>query len=224
MKKIIIVGGRGDGTIIASIINDCRLAGQDVECVGFLNDNEKTINDYPVLGGIVNKDWQHLDEEILFISALSKVKLGYERHILLKELNIPIKRFATIIHPTSVVSEKVSLGNDVVLMPFSYVGPNVILGDHTKLAVNSYVGHDSVLGNMVYVANNTSVGSYVNIENGAHLGSNSTVLESVNIGKYSVIGIGSVVLRDVKEFSIVAGSPAKLINYLEWNVFIYCFL
>jgi len=43
LKKIVIIGGRGNGMVIASTIEDCKLAGEAKECVGFLNDNESKI-------------------------------------------------------------------------------------------------------------------------------------------------------------------------------------
>ena len=65
--KIVIIGGRGNGTVIASTIEDWRKTGSDIECVGFLNDDEFEINGYPVLGKIRNDDWKKLPEDYKFI-------------------------------------------------------------------------------------------------------------------------------------------------------------
>lgn len=214
-KKIVIIGGRGNGTVIASTIEDCKKAGQDIECVGFLNDNEEEINGYPVLGGIVDNSWKNLPSDIFFIFAMSNVKQASKRFEMLKNLKIPIERFATIVHPTSVVSDKAELGYGVVLMPYSLVSPNVIIGDHSQMYAQSFIGHDSILKEMVFVANNASIGGRVLVQKGAHIGSNSSILERVTIEEFSIIGLASNVLSNVKAFDIYVGNPAKKIKNLR---------
>ena len=92
-EKIVIIGGKGNGTVIASTIEGCIDKGYDIECVGFLNDVEKVVNGYPVLGGIKNMDWKRLPEEYKFIYAMSNIKESPQRFQLLLDLNIPIERF-----------------------------------------------------------------------------------------------------------------------------------
>lgn len=210
-KNIIIIGGRGNGTVIISTIEDCKSAGQSIECAGFLNDNEKEIDDYPVLGPVTKEAWQKLDG-YYFIYALSTVKQAYQRHKLLKELEIPERRFATVIHPTAVVSDKAKLGYGVVLMPFVLVSPDVVIGNHSQMYAQSFIGHDSSMGEMCFVANNASIGGSVKIEDGAHIGSNSSIIERVTIGKYAVVGLAANVLKDVDPFSKVVGNPAREIG------------
>ena len=51
------------------------------------------------------------------------------------------------------------------------------------------------------------------VEDDVWIGANSTILPGVKIGIGAVIGAGSVVTKDVKEYSIVAGVPAKHVRY-----------
>jgi len=212
--KIVIIGGRGNGTVITSTIEDCKSSGQNIECTGFLNDHEKEINEYPVLGPITKEAWQKLDG-YYFIYALPNVKQAHQRHELLKELDIPEKRFVTVVHPTAVVSDKAKLGYGVVLMPMVLVSPNASIGNHSQMYAQSFIGHDSSMGEMCFVANNASIGGRVKIEDGAHIGSNSSIIERVTIGKYAVVGLTANVLKDVEPFSIVVGNPAKVIGSLR---------
>lgn len=215
MKKIVIIGGVGNGTVIASTIEDCKRSGQDIECVGFLNDNEKKVGDYDVLGGIKNKDWKKLPEDYFFMYALSNVKQAYTRHELLKELDIPLDRYTSIVHPTAVVSDQVSLGKGVVIMPQAVVGPGVRLGNHSQLFAQGFIGHDTITGEMVFLAANSHTGGRVVIEDGAHIGIMSTSIDSVKIGEFSIIGAGAVVIRDVPKYTIVVGNPAKVIRHIK---------
>lgn len=214
-QNVVIVGGRGNGTVIASTIEDCKKAGQDIACVGFLNDNEEEINGYPVLGGIQNQNWKKLPDGYQFIYALSNVKQAPERFKILRELGIPEERYATVIHPTAVVSDQAELGHGVVLMPFTLVSPNVIIGNHSQLYAQSFVGHDSVLDEMVFVANNASIGGRTHIKNGAHIGSNCSILERLSIGEFAVIGLGSVVLKAVEDKEKVVGNPGRCIGFIS---------
>ena len=210
--KVVIIGGRGNGTVIASTIEDCAKAGCDVECAGFLNDDETEINGYPVLGKIRNGYWKKLPEDHKFIYAMSNIKQAPERYELLCDLDIPTKRFATIIHPSAVVSDKAEIGNGVVLMPFTLISPNVVIGNHTQMYAQSFVGHDTKIGEMVFIANNASIGGRVDVMKGAHIGSNSSIIERAVLGEFSIVGLGTVVLKDVEKFEKVVGNPAKIIG------------
>ena len=214
MKKIIIIGGRGNGTVIASTIEDCKDAGQKVGVAGFLNDNEKEINQYPVLGPITKESWQRFDD-CYFIYAMSNVKQAYERHQLLKKLEIPENRFATIIHPTAVVSTNAKLGYGVVLMPLVLVGPNVVIGNHSQMYAQSFVGHDTKLGEMVFVANNASIGGNITIKDGVHIGSNSSIIEKITLGEYSIVGLGTVQLKSINPFEVSVGNPGKILKKIK---------
>jgi len=210
--KIVIIGGRGNGTVVASTIEDCRKTGQNIECVGFLNDNETEINGYPVLGCITNNAIENLPSDYKFIFAMSNIKQAAERYEMLQMLGIERERFATIIHPTAVVSDKATLGFGVVLMPLTLVSPDVTLGDHTQLYAQSFVGHDTNVGEMVFVANNASVGGRITISKGAHIGSNSSIVERLHIGEFSIVGLGAVVLQDVAPYEKAVGNPARIIG------------
>ena len=47
------------------------------------------------------------------------------------------------------------------------------------------------------------------------IGTNSVVLPGVTIGKGAVIGAGTVVTKDIPEYAIAVGNPARVIKYRE---------
>lgn len=53
------------------------------------------------------------------------------------------------------------------------------------------------------------------IREGAWIGFNAIILKGVTIGKGAVVGAGSVVTKDVPDFAVVAGNPAKVIKYTD---------
>lgn len=52
------------------------------------------------------------------------------------------------------------------------------------------------------------------VKYGASLGANSTILPKVTVGKWAMVGAGSVVTRDVPDYGLVVGSPARLIGFV----------
>ena len=53
------------------------------------------------------------------------------------------------------------------------------------------------------------------IKKGAWIGADSTILPGVTVGKYAIVGSDSVVTKDVPDYAVVVGNPAKVIKYLE---------
>jgi acetyltransferase-like isoleucine patch superfamily enzyme len=53
------------------------------------------------------------------------------------------------------------------------------------------------------------------IRKGASVGSGATILSNITIGENAIVGAGSVVTKDVPPNSIVAGTPAKVLRYIE---------
>lgn len=59
----------------------------------------------------------------------------------------------------------------------------------------------------------------VHIKEGAWIGAGATILPGVTIGKYAVVGASAVVTKDVPDYGVVVGSPAKLIRTLDADKF-----
>ena len=53
------------------------------------------------------------------------------------------------------------------------------------------------------------------VKEGASIGANSTIICGNIIGKFSLVGAGSVVTKNVKDFSLVVGNPAKQIGWVS---------
>ena len=218
MKKLILIGGMGNGTVVASTVEDINAIKKEWEIIGFLNDFEKEpINDYPVLGKIDNATANEFleDDDVYFLYTLISTKMNYKFLHKLTDLQIPDERFATIIHPTAVVSKFATIGHGVSIQPFVSVSPNVTIGNHVQIYAQVLVGHNSILDDYSYVANNSCIGAHVHLKEGAYLGTNCSILENVTIGDWSLVGIGTVVLKDVPEYTKVVGNPARVIGKVD---------
>ena len=53
------------------------------------------------------------------------------------------------------------------------------------------------------------------IKEGAWVGAGSTILPGVTVGKYAIVGSDSVVTKDIPDYAVAVGNPAKVIKYLD---------
>lgn len=61
-----------------------------------------------------------------------------------------------------------------------------------------------------------NIGTSLTIEEGAYIGTRAIILDSCNyIGKYARIGAGAVVVKDVPDYAVVVGVPAKVVRYIN---------
>lgn len=126
--------------------------------------------------------------------------------------------------------------NNTVWFPIKVLGKsNVTIGNNC--AINSFV---HIWGNGgVYIGNNVMIATHVSITSLTHvynldnirfapiikkkvtinddvwIGTGAIILPGVCIGKGAVIGAGAVVTKDVQEFSVVVGNPARLLKIRE---------
>ena len=70
--------------------------------------------------------------------------------------------------------------------------------------------------NMPLIKQDWSASSnFVHIEDDVWVGANSVILPGVTIHKGAVVAAGSIVTKDIPEYAIVAGNPAKILKYRE---------
>jgi acetyltransferase EpsM len=215
LKKIIIIGGMGNGTVALSTIEDINKNVTEWEVLGFFNDFETSeINGYPVIGKVDRESAAEYlsNKDVFFLYTLISSKLNHKFIHKLHEMDIPDERFATIIHPTAIISKFAKIGNGVSIQPFVSVGPNVTIGNHVQIYAQSLIGHNSTLDDYSYVANNASISAAVHLRSGAYLGINCSILENTIIGEWALVGMGSVVIKDVPDFNKVVGNPSRLIG------------
>ena len=218
MKKLIIIGGYGNGTVVQSTVEDINAEEKQWEVLGFLNDREtEPINGSPVLGKIDKETTDRFleDPDVYFFYTLISVKMNHKFIGKLHDLKIPKERFATIIHPKAVVSKFAEIGYGTCIQALVTVGPNTKVGNHVQIYGQSMIGHGSKLDDYSYVASNAIVGADVHLMEGAYLGLNATTLEFVKLGKWSLTGIGAVVLKDVPDYAKMVGNPARQIGTVE---------
>ncbi len=111
-----------------------------------------------------------------------------------------------------------SIGNHVWIGPHAYF-------DARDLVLEDYVGwgpgakvlgsaHTGIPIDVPIIATDLKI-ERVHVGYGADIGTNATLLPGVVIGAHAIVGAGAVVTRDVPEYAVVSGVPAKLLKYRE---------
>ncbi len=122
------------------------------------------------------------------------------------------------------------IGKDCSLGQNVFVGNHVTIGNNVKIQNNVSVYDNVTLEDDVFcgpsmvftnVYNPRSAVSRKNeyrntlVKRGATLGANSTIVCGVTIGEYAFIGAGAVVNKDVPDYALMVGVPAKQIGWMS---------
>lgn len=127
-----------------------------------------------------------------------------------------------------------SIGAGTRIGAFVEIQKNATIGRNCKISSHSFicegveiedevfVGHGVMFTNDEYPRATTADGQpqreadwtvrFTRVRRRASIGSNVTILPNVTIGEGAIIGAGAVVTRDVPDYAVVAGIPAKVIN------------
>ncbi|HCI03920.1 TPA: N-acetyltransferase [Candidatus Peribacteria bacterium] len=114
-------------------------------------------------------------------------------------------------------AQNVFVGNDVVIGRNVKVQNNVSIFDAVRLEDDVFCGPSMVFTNVYNPRSSISrKDEYrpIMVKQGTTLGANCTVICGVTIGRYAFIGAGAVVNRDVPDFALMVGVPAKQIGWM----------
>ncbi len=117
-----------------------------------------------------------------------------------------------------VLGQNVNVGNNVTIGNFVKIQNNVSIYEGVTLEDYVFCGPSMVFTNILNPRSKyPQVGSkyYIKtlVKEGASLGANCTIICGHTIGRFAMVGAGAVVTKDVPEFALVAGNPAKIIGW-----------
>ena len=122
------------------------------------------------------------------------------------------------------IGERCSLGQGV------YVGNDVVIGDNVKIQNNVSVYDAVTLEDDVFCGPSMVFTNVYNprsavtrkdeyrrtlVRKGATLGANCTIVCGVTVGAYAFVGAGAVVNRDVPDFALMVGVPARQVGWMS---------
>lgn len=197
MKKLVIIGIGGHGRVVEDI---ARLNGY--EDIGFLDDNSA---DSSVIGKI-SEYVKFLNNSVFFI-AIGNNAIRERFQTMIEKSGGEI---VNLIHPASVVAQKVMLGKGIAIMAGAVVNTAATIGDGCIINTCSSVDHDCVIGKFVHISVGTHVAGTVEIGERTFLGAGATIINNVKICWDCTVGAGAVVVKNIEKQGIYIGVPARL--------------
>ena len=124
------------------------------------------------------------------------------------------------------------IGTNCVLGQNVNVGSNVVIGNFVKIQNNVSVYEGVILEDYVFCGPSMVFTNIVDprskypqagskyyiktlVKEGASLGANSTIVCGHTIGKFAFIGAGAVVTKDIPDYALVIGNPARHVGWLS---------
>jgi UDP-2-acetamido-3-amino-2,3-dideoxy-glucuronate N-acetyltransferase len=123
----------------------------------------------------------------------------------------------------AIIGAGCNIGQNVVISPDVVVGNNVKIQNNVSVYTGVVLEDDVFCGPSMVFTNVINPRSQVSrkdeyratvVKRGATLGANCTVICGHTIGSYAFIGAGAVITRDVPDYALVIGNPARIAGWM----------
>jgi len=217
----LIVGAGSHGKVVYSILLRKNVPSEKIFFIDIFEKKEDKFLDRPIIGGLTS-GIENLP--CPFHVIVSYGGTPYTGNLEREKASIKVEdifkdnhnyEFATIIDPSAIISEDVSIDT------------NVSIGFFSAANIHSIINKGVIINNKVLIEHDVVIGDYSNISPGAMLlgsvkigkrvfvGSGAIIRNNISIGDNSVIGMGTVVINDVPPDSLVLGNPGIVVRNLK---------
>ena len=212
--KLWIYGAGGQGRETVQIVRDINRSSYSWDILGFLDESEQVqgrmVSGLPVrhpFTALAQIDWD--ETRLIFAIGGSRAKTIVAAKI---EEAFPLVRYASLYHPTAVISESAQMSEGCIVAAHTVVSTDVRIGRHVLINYGATIGHDSVIGDFSSILPGARVSGHVLIGHAGDVGAGSVILPGLQIGADSVIGAGAVVTRSLPGGCTAVGIPARPIK------------
>ena len=125
--------------------------------------------------------------------------------------------------PGAVIGQRCVLGQNVCVMPGTRIGDNVKIQNNVSIYEGVELEDDVFCGPSMVFTNVSLPRSHVSrrgeyertlCRRGATIGANATVVCGTTLGRFAFVGAGAVVTKDVRDYALVVGNPARQVGWM----------
>lgn len=212
MKDLYIIGAGGFGREVAWLVGRINQVEATWNIKGFIDDNTSIQghmeDGYSVMGGTDYLLEQQKEIWVVCAVGLARVR----KNIIEKLQSNPNIRFATVIDPSVILSDRVKIGEGTIICAGTILTVDITIGNHVIINLDCTLGHDDVIEDFVTIYPSVNVSGNVLVETCVELGTGMQIIQGKKIGKESILGAGAVVVKDIPEKCTAVGSPARVIR------------
>lgn len=205
---VVIIGAGGHAKVVADTL---VTLGRVVR--GFVDIDAarwaSTVNGLPVIGGDDVLD-QCNCREVELANGIGSVLSLERRRAAFERFSAKGFRFVTVVHPRTVVSATVKIGEGAQIMAGAIIQPGVVIGENSIVNTGAIVDHDCHIGAHCHIAPGCTLSGNVSVADASHIGTGAVVKQGVKLGSGTVVGAGAVVVSDHHGGGILIGVPARV--------------
>lgn len=206
MHKLILIGAGGHSKVIQDIV----AANTEFNLYAILDDTFEELNE---VDGVIFGNTSFLEslkvEEYKYCIAIGNNAV---RKKLFDKFSISIEQYASLIHPSAIISKSAGIGYGTVVMPNAVVNANTVVGNHCIINTGAVIEHDNRIGDYMHISPNATLAGTVSVGAGTHIGAGAVVIPGKCVGSWSNVGAGGVVVNDIGDRVTAVGVPAKVIK------------
>jgi UDP-2-acetamido-3-amino-2,3-dideoxy-glucuronate N-acetyltransferase len=124
----------------------------------------------------------------------------------------------------ALIGRRTNVGQNVNIDGGTIIGDNVKIQNNVSIYTGIIVEDDVFLGPSCVLTNVSNPRSQVNrhalyettrLKRGCSIGANATIVCGVTVGRYAFVGAGSVVTKDLPDYALVVGNPARQVGWIS---------
>ena len=136
---------------------------------------------------------------------------------------LDMKGIKARIEPGAIIRDQVEIGDNAVIMMGASINIGAVIGEGTMIDMNVVLGGRATVGKNCHIGAGSVLAGVIEppsakpviVEDDVVVGANAVVLEGVTVGKGAVVAAGAIVIEDVPPYTVVAGTPARVIKEID---------
>lgn len=173
--------------------------------------------------GVVFGEWKEIQ------AVLEENKANLEDYVVENDRRnsaiplLDLKGIKARIEPGAIIRDQVEIGDNAVIMMGAMINIGAVIGEGTMIDMGTVLGGRATVGKNCHIGAGTVLAGVIEppsakpvvVEDDVVIGANAVVLEGVTVGKGAVVAAGAIVIDDVPPYTVVAGTPARVIKQID---------